>query len=116
MGALYNALESLASVRDAEVLDGFRRYEALLATILTPEQLEIYAAYLLQSREVRVFEELTPDELAALPPGVPAIAAAIVADTNISMENRRVPALLHQHGEHDLAPDFEENHERSLQK
>jgi len=116
MGALYDALESLSSVRDAEVLDGFRRYEALLATILTPEQLEIYAAYLLQVDEIRIFEEMTPSEVAALPPGVPAIAAAIMADTNISMENRRVVALLNQYGEHDIIPDFPESHESSVNR
>jgi len=110
MGALYDALESLSSVHDAEVLDGYRRYEALLATILSAEQLETYAGYLRQSDEIRIFEEMTPDELASLPPGIPAVAAAILADTNISMENRRVVALLNQHGEHEITPDFNTEH------
>src|SRR5215213_8288672 len=110
MGALYDALESLSRVHDAEVLDGYRRYEALLATILSAEQLETYAGYLRQSDEIRIFEEMTPDELASLPPGIPAIAAAILADTNISMENRRVVALLNQHGEHEITPDFNTEH------
>lgn len=107
MGALYDALVSLSPVHDAEVLDGYRRYEDLLTTILTPEQLEIYADYIQQTDVIRIFEEMTPAELTALPPGMPAVAAAILADTNISMENRRVVALLNQHGEHDVTPDFE---------
>jgi hypothetical protein len=107
MGALYDALESLSSVHDAEVLDGYRRYESLLETILTPQQMEAYADYIRQTDEVRIFEEMSADELANLPPGIPAIAAAILADTNISMENRRVVALLNQHGEHNVTPDFQ---------
>ena len=113
MGALYDALESLSRVHDAEVLDGYRRYETLLATILTPEQLETYANYIQQVDVIRIFEEMTPAELAALPPGVPAIAAAILADTTISMENRRVVALLNQYGEHEATPDFQTSTENN---
>lgn len=106
MGVLYSALERLSPVHDAEVLDGYRRYEALLATILSPEQLAIYADYIEQTDEIRIFEEMTPEEIATLPQGMPAIVAAILADTNISMENRRVVALLNQYGEHEVTPDF----------
>jgi hypothetical protein len=84
--------------------------------ILTPEQMEIYAEYIRQADVIRIFEEMTADELAALPPGVPAIAAAIIADTNITMENRRVVALLDQHGEHEATPDFQPDHESNLQR
>jgi hypothetical protein len=107
MGAVYDALESLSPVHDAEVLDGYRRYETLLETILTPEQMELYADYIENTDVIRIFEEMTPDELANLPEGLPAIAAAIIADTNITMENRRVVALLDQRGEHDATPDFQ---------
>jgi hypothetical protein len=106
MGTLYDALVHLSPAHDAEILDGYRRYEELLATILTPEQMDLYADYIQQTDVIRIFEEMTPDELANLPPGIPAIAAAIMADTNISMENRRVVALLDQRGEHDVTPDF----------
>jgi hypothetical protein len=44
--------------------------------------------------------------LAALPPEIPAIAATVIADTNLTMENRRVVALLNQRGEHEVAPDL----------
>ncbi len=116
MGALYDALVSLSRVQDAEVLEGYRRYEWQLTEILTPEQMEIYADYIQQADVIRIFEEMTPAELAALPPGVPAIAAAIIADTNISMENRRVVALLDQYGEHEATPDFQHDHESNLQR
>jgi hypothetical protein len=106
MGALYDALESLSPVHDAEVLDGYRRYEALLETVLTPEQLATYASYILSTDQIRIFEEMTPEEVANLPAGMPAIVAAILADTNLSMENRRVVALLNQYGEHEVTPDF----------
>jgi hypothetical protein len=111
MGALYDALVNLSPVRDAEILDGYRRYESLLEDILTPEQMKIYADYIDQVDVIRIFEEMTPDELANLPPGVPALAAAIIADTNISMENRRVVALLDQRGEDEVTPDFNPPHE-----
>lgn len=106
MGALYDALASLTSVQDAELLDGFRRYEAMLANILTTEQLEQYAAAVRQAGEIRIFEELPPDELAALSPEERAIATRVRADENVSMENRRVVALLNQRGEHAVAPDL----------
>ena len=44
MGILYDTMKSLARSHDAEMLVGFQRYEDLLATILTPEQMETYAA------------------------------------------------------------------------
>jgi hypothetical protein len=55
---------------------------------------------------VRIFEELTPDELAALTPEEREIALAIVANESATMENRRVAALLHYHGEDAAAPDM----------
>ena len=106
MGAIYDALESLASEHDAELTSGFRRYEALLATILPPAQIANYAAYIRQTGEVRIFEEMSPTELEALPAEIATIAANILADQNISMENRRVVALLSQRGEDKIIPDF----------
>ena len=106
MGVLFDALKSVSHVQDAEVLDGYMRYEATLETILTPEQMEQYADYIARTDEVRIFEEMTPAEIAALPQGLPAVAAAILADKTISMENRRVVALLSQRGEYDATPDF----------
>jgi hypothetical protein len=114
MGALYDALERLSRVHDAEVLDGYRRYEALLATILTPEQIARYADYIQQTDVIRIFEEMSPEEIANLPAGIPAIATAILADINISMENRRVVALLNQYGEHEVTPDFNPTPESNL--
>ena len=106
MGALYDVLERLSPVHDPEVLDGYRRYELLLADILTPEQIDAYAAYTQKTGEVRIFEEMSSAELAELPAEIAVIAAAITSDNNISMENRRVVALLNQHGEHSITPDF----------
>lgn len=106
MGALYDALAGLSSVQDAELQDGFRRYEAVLATILTTEQMEQYAIALRQAGEIRIFEELTTEELATLTPEERTIATRVCADENVSMENRRVVALLNQRGEHAIAPDL----------
>ena len=106
MGKVYEALQSLSSVQDAEVLDGFRRYETLLEEVLTPEQLALYADYLQQADVVRIFEEMNTQEIAALPPGMGVIVARVLADNNLSMENRRVVALLDQYGEHEATPDY----------
>jgi hypothetical protein len=106
MAALYEALVGLSPTQDPELLDGYQRYESLLTTILTPAQLETYAAYVRRSRTIRIFEEMTPDELDALTAEENAIAIAIMADENTSMENRRVAALLNQREQLDVAPDL----------
>jgi hypothetical protein len=106
MGILYDTLTDMAPERDRELLEGYQRYEAQLATILTPAQMETYAAYIRQGREIPVFDAMTSDELARLPAEMQEIAAAVLADTNIAMENRRVSALLHQRGEDDVAGDL----------
>lgn len=103
MGALYETLVNLAPERDAVLLDGYQRYEAQLATILTPAQIETYAAYIRRTQEIPVFDAMTPAELANLPPEIQDIATAVLADIDIYMENRRVAALLHQRGEDDVA-------------
>ncbi len=56
---------------------------------------------------IRIFEELTPAEFDALTPAERDIARTVAADENISMENRRVVALLNQRGQHAVAPDLE---------
>lgn len=106
MGTLYDALVALAPVRDAEILDGYRRYEASVSRVLTPEQLESYAALVQHTQTVRVFEELARDELGTLDPAEQAIATAIMADDYLTKENRRVAALLNQRGQHQVAPDL----------
>lgn len=106
MGAVYDALTELAPIDDAETLDGYQRYESLLDALLTPEQIDTYAEYLRRTGTIRIFDELTPDELADLTPDEDAIATAVMADEMTSMENRRVSALLNQHGQHDVAPDL----------
>jgi len=106
MSTLYDALVSLAPAHDPEMLEGYQRYEALLTTILTPEQIATYATAIQQTGEIRIFEELTAEEVAQLSPEEQAIAVAVMADENISMENRRVVALLNQRGEHAVAPDL----------
>jgi len=106
MGAIYDALVGLSSARDRELLDGYHRYDALLSDALTPAQLQTYADSIRQSGVLRIFEELTPDELAALSPEESAIATTILSNEMASMENRRVAALLTQRGESVVAPDL----------
>ncbi|CAN5617116.1 hypothetical protein BH10CHL1_BH10CHL1_28750 [soil metagenome] len=106
MSVLSDALVSLAPTHDPEMIEGYQRYEALLATMLSTDQIAAYAEAIQQTGEIRIFEELTPAELGALPPAEQAIATAIRANENISMENRRVVALLNQRGQHTVAPDL----------
>jgi hypothetical protein len=106
MGVLYDALESLASEHDPELADGFHRYEDAVEKILSPAQIAVYAADIRQTGEIRLFDELSPAEIEALSPDMAAIAADILADRDVSMENRRVVALLSQRGEEEIIPDF----------
>jgi len=108
MGVIFQVLEGLSPVRDEEVLEGYARYEGALNAILTADQLQTYADHLAQSGEIRIFEEMSSDELLMLPGGMPGIAAAIIADTTVTMENRRVAALLNQYGEHNVTPDYQQ--------
>lgn len=106
MGVLYDALMGLSPEDDAELRDGYQRYEDLLATILTADQMERYAQEIQQSGAIRIFEEMSAAELASLSPEMQAIARAVMDHETISMENRRVVALLHQRGQETVAPDF----------
>jgi hypothetical protein len=107
MGAVYDALLEASPDRDAELLKGYRAYESALEGILTPKQLATYAEYIRHSKTVRVFEEMTSDQMAALPPEQIPIASAILANEYSLMENRRVAALLHQRGQQDTAQDVD---------
>jgi hypothetical protein len=106
MTTLMDALNGLAPVQDAELVESYRRYVACLETILTPEQCATYAELIQHTGVVRVFDTLTPDELANLEPDEAAIATAIIADGTTTLENRRVASLLNQQGLHELAPDL----------
>ena len=106
MATLMDALSGLAHVQDAELVDSYRRYVACLETILTPEQCATYAELIQRTGVVRVFDTLSPDELANLEPDEAAIATAIIADSTTTLENRRVASLLNQQGLHELAPDL----------
>ena len=107
MGAVYDALLEVSPDRDEELLEGYRIYESALEGILTPEQLATYAENIRHSKTVRVFDEMTSDQIAALPPEQIPIASAIMANENALMENRRVAALLHQRGQQDTAQDVD---------
>ncbi len=107
MGAVYDALLEVSPYHDGELLRGYRVYESALEGILTPKQLATYAEYIRHSETVRVFEEMTSDQIAALPPEQIPIASAILADENSLMENRRVAALLHQRGQQDTPQDID---------
>ena len=106
MGAVYDALLEVSPNRDEELLEGYRVYESTLEAILTPEQLVTYAESIRDSRAVRVFDEMTSDQIAALPTEQIPIASAILADEKSLMENRRVAALLHQRGQQGTAQDL----------
>ena len=101
MGAVYDALLEVSPERDKELLEGYRIYESALENILTPEQLTAYAGYIRHSEAVHVFDDMTADQIVALPPEQIPIATAILANEHSNMENRRVAALLHQRGQQD---------------
>ena len=107
MGAVYDALLEVSPDRDGELLEGYRVYESALERILTPEQLATYAESIRHSKTVRVFDEMTSDQIAALPPEQIPIASAILENEYSLMENRRVAALLHQRGQQDTAQDVD---------
>ena len=107
MGAVYDALLEVSPYRDEELLEGYRVYESVLEGMLTPEQLATYAEDIRHSKTVRVFDEMTSDQIAALPPEQILIASAILENENSLMENRRVAALLHQRGQQDTAQDVD---------
>jgi hypothetical protein len=94
MHPLLSALVALAPTRDPELMDGIERYVALLETILTPAQLDSYAALIQRTGIVEIFEDLAPDDLAAMAADEAALATAIMADEAATMENRRVAVLL----------------------
>jgi hypothetical protein len=98
MGAVYDALLEVSPDPDGELLKGYQVYESALEGILTPEQLATYAQSIRHSKTVRVFDEMTSDQISALPLEQIPIASAILANENALMENRRVAALLHQRG------------------
>jgi hypothetical protein len=106
MTTLMDALIGLAPVHDPELVESYRRYVACLESILTPEQRATYAELIQHTGVVRVFDALTPDELADLEPEEAAIATAIIADGTTTLENRRVASLLNQQGLHEVAPDL----------
>jgi hypothetical protein len=106
MGAIVDALMELAPVGDGELMEGYQRYEAALASLLTEAQLRTYADVIRHDGEIRVFDEMTPDELASMSADMAAIAATVLGDIDTTMENRRVAALLNQRGQHEVAPDL----------
>ena len=103
MGAVYEALLEVSPDRDEELLEGYRVYESALEGILTPKQLATYAEFIRHSKTMHVFDEMTSDQIAALPPEQIPIASAILENEYSLMENRRVAALLQQRGQQDTA-------------
>jgi hypothetical protein len=99
MHPLMSALSGLAPIHDPELMEGYERYVALLETILTPAQLDTYAALIQRTGAIQIFDELAPEEMASLTPDEMVIATTIMSDEAIAMENRRVAALLGQRGE-----------------
>ena len=79
---------------------------AALEPILTPEQVEAYAGMIERTGVIRIFEDLTPEELAELSPDESAVATNIIADQTATMENRRIASLLIQHRQIEAVPDL----------
>jgi hypothetical protein len=96
MSPLLSALLELAPTQDPELLEGLERYVELLGMILSPEQLDTYAALVQRTGAVHIFDELRPADLAALASDEAVLATTIMAEQNATMENRRVAALLQQ--------------------
>ena len=96
MPPLLSALLDLAPTQDPELLEGMERYVALLEMILSPEQLDTYAALVQRTGAVPIFDDLTPDDLATLASDEAVLATTIMADQDATMETRRVAALLQQ--------------------
>ena len=96
MSPLLSALLELAPTQDPELLEGMERYVELLEMILSPEQLDTYAALIQRTGAVQIFDELTPADLATLASDETVLVTTIMADKNATMENRRVAALLQQ--------------------
>ena len=107
MGAVYDALLEVSPYQDEELLEGYRIYESALEGILTPEQLATYAEDIRRSKKVRVFDEMTADQIAGLPPEQIPIVSAILENEYSQMENRRVAVLLQQRGQQDTAQDVD---------
>ena len=114
MSALMHVLENLTPVRDAELIEGYQRYVNLVEAILTPAQLDTYAALIQRSGTFRVFDLMTADELAGLTSEEAVVATIIMADATATLENRRVAALLNQRGQHAAAPDLVPPHEDAV--
>ena len=106
MQSLISVLEQLAPDEDSELAQGFQRYMAALEPILTPEQIDTYAAMIERTGVIRIFEDLTPEELAELSSDESAVATNIIADQTATMENRRIASLLIQRGQTEVVPDF----------
>src|SRR5436190_21027786 len=106
MQSLISVLEQLAPSNDPELAQGYQRYLAALEPILTPEQVDTYAALIERTGVIRIFEDLSPDELAELSPEESAVAANIIADQTATMEHRRMASLVIQRGEERAVPDF----------
>jgi hypothetical protein len=107
MGVVHDALLEVSPSRDEELLEGYRVYESALEGILTPKQLVTYAEYIRHSKTVHVFDEMTSDQIAALPSEQIPIATAILENEYSLMENRRVATLLHQRSQQDTAQDVD---------
>ena len=106
MQSLISVLTKLTPVDDPEMAAGYQRYAAALEPVLSPEQIDTYAAMIEQTGTIRIFEDLSPEELAKLTPDETAVATNIIADQTATMENRRIAALLSQRGQAEVVPDF----------
>ena len=95
MNPLMPALTALSPAHDPELIEGYQRYVALLEGTLSPVQLSTYAA-MIERDGLQILEDLSTDDMAALPPEEAIVATTITAEEMVAMENRRVAALLIQ--------------------
>jgi hypothetical protein len=108
-----SALAELAPDADAELMEGYQRYAALLETLLTPHQNATYAAMIQRAGGVPVMEDVTQEQMASLSSEEVVVATTIMADETVAMENRRVAALLRQRA--DFAAGAHEPSSTSLE-
>lgn len=86
MNALYRALKALEQRHDPELLKAYRAFLDRLEAILTPAELDIYAAYTTHMRTGPSGASGTPAEAA--------VKAKITADATAVARNKELVALL----------------------
>jgi len=94
MNALYRALKALEQRNDLELLLAYRAFLDRLEAILTPAELDTYAAYTTHMRTGPTGSSETPAE--------GAVKAKITADAQAVARNRKLVTLLADRQRHGM--------------